>query len=226
MELKDINCSGFTFNPKEIGFVEKLQQASPLFKIDVKGLSTKRFLTYVTLMYDDKSELRRNISNLSSRKILAGLASGFVLDQNNHFPALVEDALIGKTIECARAAAEYCVLSQGFNATLLGNYQRIMIEVLALSHDPDKISVYVGMISKIQKEIESLENKILGGDESEIIRKALYQSSKQTSLNLHPEAIVAMIDKGSDLSEFNPHGDYKLQPLKYAGEYTPNDQVQ
>jgi hypothetical protein len=225
MNLSEIYTEGFYANPKSPDFVEKLEKVSDYFKVELpKGINKKRFLTFVSLMLDPNSELRKNIPSLPQRKTLAALCAGFTLDKDNRFPKEVEDVLLGSDPNAARIMGEYCMLSQGIDFLVYTAYVRIFSDVVAMSFNPDKAKDSVTLISKIKSEIDSIEQKIFAGDETDKMRKSLYLSSKSISLNIQPEDIVDRISRGDDLSDMNPYGDYKPNKLTYAGEDSPEDQ--
>ena len=225
MELKELFTEKFFANPKSPDFLTRLESSSDFFKAELpKSVNRKKLLTFVAIMYDPESELRRNISNLPQRKTLAALASGFVLDADNKFPKEIEDVLVGTNENVARMVSEYCYLSHGLDFVVFSTYTRIFADVIAMSFKQDKAKDSIALISKLKSEIEDVERKIFGGDEVQTMRRALYLSSKQVSLNLQMEDIVERLEKGGDLSDFNPYGDYKTNKLKYAGERIPEDE--
>ena len=224
MQLSELFTENFFKNPKFPNFVDQLESTSELFKTELpKGVSRKKLFTFISLMYDPASELRKNISNLPQRKTLAAIASGFTLNADNKFSEETENVLVGANQETARMMAEYCMLAQGMDFTAYTAYSRIFIELVSMSHKSTKKDTIM-LIGKVREETEKIEKKIFGGDEILQMKKALYLSSKSISLNLQMEDIIERMEKGDDLSEFNPYQDnYKPNPLKYAGEQLPQE---
>jgi hypothetical protein len=221
MDIKDVNTSAFTFDPKQKDFVEKIESASEYFKAELpKGVNRKRYFTYLCLLYDPQSEFRKTISVLPQRKVMCALTAGFELKPpDNKFSEEVEKVLVGEDLNAARMASEFCLIVQGMDMALYTFYARVFVELVAVSHSKgEKIKDIVTVISKVKQETESLEKKILGEENSLQLRKALYLSSKSISLNLQMEDIVERIAKGDDLSEFSPYGNYKPEKIRYAGE--------
>lgn len=218
--LQDVDTSSFSFDPKQKNFVEKLESSSEYFKAELpKGVNKKKYFTYLSLLYEPKSELRRTISVLPQRKVMCALTAGFELKPpDNKFSEEVENVLIGADMNAARMASEYCLIVQGMDMALYTFYARVFVELVAISHDKSRVKDVVNIISKVKKETESLETKILGEENSPQLRKALYLSSKSISLNLQMEDIVERIAKGDDLAEFSPYGNYKPEKIRYAGE--------
>ena len=225
MNLDEINTEKFFYDPKDKDFVENLQKASDVFSGDLGEVSRKKTLTYTALMYDFHSELRKNISVVPQRRMLAALAAGFKLNNENRFSKTLEDVVCGANPVAARMAAEYCLLSQGNDYMAYTFYQRVFTEIVS-SNDSKSFKDIVPLIAKIRSEIEAIENKMLGGDDTLNMRKAIYLSSKQIRLNLQMEDIVDRLISGDDLQEFNPYPDnYIPNKLTYAGEGVPEQQV-
>lgn len=221
MQLSEFYTDKFYANPKDKNFVEQLEKASDVFKVDIKNVNKKKLFTYIALMYDLASEARRNISQLNQRKLICALAAGFQLNSDNKFNEYIENVLCGANVEAARMMTEYCMLSQGMDFTAYTAYSRIFTELVAQSHQKTAKDT-VTLIGTVRKEISNLEDKIFGGDEITNMRKSLYITSKSVSLNLQMEDIIDRIAKGDDLSDFNPYpAQYKPQKLKYAGDYIP-----
>jgi hypothetical protein len=223
MLLSDLFTENFFANPKSPNFVEQLESASEFFKAELpKNVNRKKMFTFVALMYDPASELRKNIANLPQRKTLSAITSGFALNSDNKFSEEMENVLIGKCIEVNRMIAEYCLLAQNMDFTAYTAYTRIFIELVAMSHQSTKKDTIL-LIGNVRGEIEKIERKMFAGDEAEAMRKQLYLASKSISLNLQMEDIVERIEKGDLLAEFNPYGDYQPNKLTYAGDEIPKE---
>lgn len=220
MNLNELYTESFFKNPKSPNFVEQLESASEFFKAELpKGVNRKKVLTFISIMYDPASELRKNVSNLAQRKTLAALASGFSLDADNKFPKEIEDVLVGADANVARMIAEYCYLSHGLDFIVYTSYNRIFTEVIAMSFKQDKAKDSIALIGKLKSEIEEVERKIFGGDEVLLMRKALYLSSKKMSIGLQMEDIIDRIEKGENLDDLNPYpNNYTTAPLKFVGD--------
>ncbi len=220
MNLNELYTESFFKNPKSPNFVEQLESASEFFKAELpKGVNRKKVLTFISIMYDPASELRKNVSNLAQRKTLAALASGFSLDSGNKFPKEIEDVLVGVDANVARMIAEYCYLSHGLDFIVYTSYNRIFTEVIAMSFKQDKAKDSIALIGKLKSEIEEVERKIFGGDEVLLMRKALYLSSKKMSIGLQMEDIIDRIEKGENLDDLNPYpNNYTTAPLKFVGD--------
>jgi hypothetical protein len=222
-QLTEFYTEKFYANPKSKNFVEQLEKASEVFKVELKNVNKKKFLTYAVLMYDLSSEARRNISQLNQRKFICAVAAGFQLGADNKFSPEVEDALCGANLDAARMCAEYCLLSQSADYVSYTWYIRVFMESISQSQQKSKKDD-VALIGKLREEITKLESKIYGGDEVQEMRRSLYLSSKSVSLNLQMEDIIDRIAKGEDLEDFNPYPqNYKPGKLTYAGETAPEE---
>ena len=218
MDLKEFSTERCLYNPKQPDFVQKMEAASEVFREKLPSeITKKRFFTFIVLMLDPNSELRKNISSLPQRKTLAAMVSGFQLT-DNRFSPIVESCIVGENDIAAKMMAEYCVLSGGVNFLIYTSYVRILTDVVAASFKADKAKDSVATISKLKQEIEESERKLFGGDEIANMKQALYLSSKQISLNLRPEDVIEKMEKGELLTDFNPYGTYIPNKLTYAGE--------
>ena len=225
LSIKDVDTSKFTFNPADDDFVEKVEASGEIFKKDIPNVNKKKLFGYLVLMYDPNSELRRTISVLPHRKMMAALAAGFALNpKTNKFSDEVENALSGANMDVNRMAAELEVIIGGLDILAHSAYTRIFIELVAASNNKDKAKDLVPLIAKVRNEIDILEKKILGGDEVSLMKKALYLSSRKVGLNIRMEDIVERLEKGDDLADFNEYPDnYRPQKLTYAGEGSSQD---
>jgi hypothetical protein len=225
MTIKDVDTTKFVYNPNATDFVEKLTSVSEYFKPEIKNVNKRKLLTYICLMYDPQSELRKTISVLPHRKMMCALTAGFVLNpRTNKFNEEIENMLAGGDMDANRMMAEYCLLSMGMDYMAYTAYARIFVDLVAMSSVQDKITNLVPLIAKVRTEVDVLERKIFGGDEVSDMKRALYQTSKQVSLNLRMEDIVSRIEKGDDLADFNEFPDnYIPKPLRYAGKEISNE---
>jgi hypothetical protein len=226
--LQDYRTDQFYIDVKQEGFVEKFEQASEVFQAKIpREIHRGKLFTYIALLLDPKSELRKSISTLPQRKFVAAITAGFVLNpEKNKFNEEIEKALAGGNPEVNRMCAEYCFLVGGTDYLVYTTYSRILMEVTAMSQEGKAYKDNIAIIGKVHEEINKLEGKLFGGDEVSDMRKALYLSSKQVKLNLQMEDIVDRLANGDDLSEFNPYPEnYKPNKLKYAGESEPDEQV-
>ena len=73
MQLKDIDTRKFLINPKQKGFESMMLALSPVFHFKIDKVSRKKALTYLTLMYDKNSEIRRDVGEYAQRKYIASL---------------------------------------------------------------------------------------------------------------------------------------------------------
>ena len=80
MELKHITTTKFIADPKKGGFVRQMTDLNPVF--DIRIVDKRKWLTYLTLMYDPRSEIRRNVRDYMNRKYDAAIISGSVTKLN------------------------------------------------------------------------------------------------------------------------------------------------
>lgn len=225
MDIKNLDTSRFAYNPKDPDFVQKLESMSDYFKVKIPKIPPKKYFTYLALLLDPASELRKTITTLHQRKVMAALTAGFTLNEENRFPKEVEDVLIGENLDAARMASEFCVLVGGTDLLVHATFSRIFVELMSGSTKDTTLKDRIANITNIKKQLDSLEEKIFGGVESAALRKSLYLSSKSISLGLQVEDIVERIINGEDLGDLNPFpNNYKPDPITYAGQTAPEEE--
>jgi len=225
MELQNLSTDRFVYNPKNPDFVQKLDAISEFFRVKIPKIPPKKYFTYLAILYDPSSELRKTITVLPQRKVMAALTAGFTLNEENKFPKEVEDVLIGENLDAARMASEFCILVGGTDLLVHAMFTRIFVELVSATNTKDALKDRITLITNLKKEIDKLEEKIFGGTEIETMRRSLYLSSKSISLGLQMEDIVENLLNGGDLAELNPFpNNYKPEPIVYAGQTAPEEE--
>ena len=151
LSIKDVDTTKFTFRSPNDDFVEKIESFGEIFKKDIPNVNKKKLFGYLVLMYDPNSELRRTISVLPHRKMMAALAAGFSLNpKTNKFSEEVEVVLSGGNTDANHMIAELCMIVGGLDFTALSAYQRIFVELIAASNNKDKAKDLIPLIAKVR----------------------------------------------------------------------------
>lgn len=221
MELKHINTKSFLFDPKSEDFEERMLSRSSIF--DLKK-HRKKYLTYIALMYDIQSELRRNNKDYNNRKFEAGKIAGFELE-NGRFNKDVEDTLLGEDDNFNKAVIQMVYYSFNNDYKLLfileEQYNKAMSEYSSKIVDFDEKSRK--LLTTMKEQIEEIENKIFGGTETINLRKALYSGIDATRSRLPRVENVLIEFEENGLIDYSPYPGYFPEKLKFVGDTLPID---
>lgn len=229
MTLDDINTSGFKFDPKSKTFQNDMETIEEFKFTKTQGLSKRKLLTYIALMCDPKSDIRKNFNHYGARKKNAALCAGFNIQNNDRFKSELEAILVGKVPEFNKAFIKYLSLSYDTHFVRLNLYQQlsyIMFEK-AYTGDVQAVKLIDILVEKQEKE----EAAILEGKESGLMIEELYKQAEQKKLGIKPEDIAYGLSKGKTFAEFSKYGkeygkDFlELGKLRFTGDEIPEKDV-
>lgn len=218
MDLKSVNTSKFLCDPKSKTFYKDMVAKSTVF-----DLGDERVLTYITLVYDTASEVRRNYKEYILRKIQAAETAGFSRDKGtNRFDKQVEDMLLGEISDVNRAIVQYVYFM------FSNDYKLLYVLEEKFNEATDQHSTLKsGFTSKDQKlltdmkdQIEELEAKIFGGAEVINLRKALYEGTDNARVRIRKENEMDQFEKDG-LDSWSPYPNYRPEKLKFVGDVIP-----
>lgn len=224
IDLNSIDTSRFYFfDPKDKMFLRNMEEIKQ-FRFNVKGLSSKKALTYITLMYDRNSELVRTIANYPRRKRIAVLASGFEMDEGGHFDNKVKDMLTGKIPEFNKAMIYYCCKQREPLVVRLAVLEHVQMDLArkALDEYDDRLHK---LSDEVANRIKEIREELFFGEETEDVIKAVYEEIDDMELGLEVENIVDKIS-GDGLKEFGDYTygrEYKKPEVKFAGAEIPKE---
>lgn len=221
--LDELDTSKFLVDPKSQTFNARLKKKHKNFMLELEaGLPEVRVLKYIALMYDPASELRNNIPHLPSRKRICAKAVGFEII-NRKFSQQVENMLCGEYKQVNRAIVSYCFLTNNIYVVAHSAYQDMYFRALSDSfqgYDKDTIK----NIQDLQDKLIKNEQMIFGGEEVMKLKEALYAFTSKIDNDIIPEKIVARLEKGDALNDFNPYPDgYIPNKITYAGVELPGE---
>ena len=222
MKLEDINTSKFLFDPKEKDFVSNMIKRSAAFDLEL-GINVKMLLTYVALVYDINSEIRRNARlDYSQRKVEGAITTGFSM-KNKRFAKDVERLLLGEDDSFNRAIVEYVCLSLNNDYKLLyvleENYNDMIKDhsnsVKKFTNNDRKL------LTEMSGQIKGLESLLFGGQEVMNARRALYEGTEAIRDRFRLEDAVEKQEKDG-LEDWNPFPGYTPDNLSFVGDVIPS----
>jgi acylphosphatase len=201
MELKNINTKSFLFDPKSEDFEIKMISKSKVF--DLKE-DRKKWLTYITLVYDVNSEIRKNYREYMQRKALSADISGFKRNKEDHFEDNVENCLLGEDDNFNKVVCEYS------KHIMDKDYKLLQLLINKYDLELDKQREALGSLKEkersnlngMKQDIEELVNKIYGGEESARFKRIFYEDIDRKLFNLLTDSYYLEIKnrKASDSS--------------------------
>lgn len=220
MVLEDLNTSKFLFDPKSYGFMSKLEKMDE-FKFDPpKGINKYYLCIYITLMCDPQSDIRRTYSHYGTRKRESALCAGFKLGKNERFTQALEDIFIGYNENFNKAFVKYLSLSYDPEFVRINIFQRLLYASLLKVSEGDQQAIKIA--DSLTDKLKSEEKHVFDGDESQNMRKELYQGSLLKELGIKPEDIAFKLSEGDALKEFSKYGiKYEVDEMKFLGDVKP-----
>lgn len=221
MKKSEYNFSKCLYHPSADGFLTSIQDIKE-FKDYSGALPKKKLFTWIVVMYDLESPLRKTIANYYERKKLAAEVAGWETMMNGEFAENVTNLLTGadesaNTLVVAYllqfSMPEYVQLIAFLNMSYA-----ITREIMNNQFDKDTDKTF----DRLTERIKSLTNEVFGSgqfDEVMAARKALYEMAEKERLKLTPENVVKMITNEGGLPEsMNPYNGYKPDKIKYVSD--------
>lgn len=227
MKRTDYDFKGCKWNPNAEGFLKSIQEITEFanFVPPAHGnvLTKKKVFTWIVIMFDINSPLRKTIPNYYDRKKLAAEIAGWEKLKNGEFQEEVTAVLLGQNEEINKLIVAYLMLFSMPEYTQLIAYLNIqyalMMEAMKQAFDKDTVKLLDDLTTKIKR----LTSEIYGSgqvDEVMLARKALYNMAEKERIRLNPENIVKIIQEEGQLpDDFNPHKKgYKPENLKFMSD--------
>jgi hypothetical protein len=200
MLLKDINTSKFVFDPKSKDFEEKV-----LLEVDSADLSKdrKKWFTYLSIVYDPASEIRRNHREYIQRKFIAAQIAGFELDESGRFSNKTEEKLLKQDRNFNKVVCNFCrvILNKDYELYEL-LIEKFNLEIRKRQDSGEPLDETGRKnLQAMKADIEELEIKIFGGEESVGLKDQLYNHLLEFLLDKYHQGIE--VHKNSDKSLSN-----------------------
>jgi hypothetical protein len=224
MTLDQVDTSRFLVDPKKKNFIDEMVKLSNIFDFSVRGIGHKKLLIYITLMYDMWSYFRRDVKSFPQRKYEAAVCAGFALKEDGTFDDKIERVLVGSDDDFNKAVVQYVSLHYNLEYAKLVIYEYNYYKLIHKSFSQfDDRGNMRKLIDDLSNDINALEVKIFGGEETMSARKALYEGTSRSRLNLRPEQMVEefAINK---LRHLSPWGNYDLSraaEVNFVGDSLP-----
>jgi hypothetical protein len=201
MKKEDINVKNFLFNPFDKKEFNKLRQYEEFVNIpeEYKGGS---IITYIILTYDLNSDIRKEYPLRAQQRFEAARLAGFKITLNE-FDRDVEEILIGANYDIDKACIKYVSLFGRSDWSILtGYYWQLDWELYYIrkgqgeKKNSDNLTV-------LQNNIEKCEKRLFSEEETETMRKALYDFIvKPQNVRPNPENMADMIENIKDPMTF------------------------
>ena len=217
MELKDVDTTGYLYDPKDRESYQKLLRFKE-FQEDIP-LNKDKIIQYIILMYDmSNDDVRTEYPYYPQRK--RELCRLVKLTRGEKMGESLENMLIGLMPEVNAMIVKYLSLFNNPELIMLSAYWEIFIELNKRQFSGQFDKNQIDYIKKINEDINHLTERLFRGKEETELRAELYKSLKDQTLGIKPEEIAEKISKGEDpLGDYTPYGnDYKPEPLKFLGD--------
>lgn len=219
MDKSELDLSLFLYSPFDKKTVTKLEQYDE-FKVDF-GVDKAKFISYVILLFDFNTPLRKEVQLFYRRKAEAAIMAGFKIAKGR-FDKEVEDMLIGENKECNIAISRYLSLfGLPEYMELMGLESMLAFEMqnaLKFSESQD-FQVTRKNMKELTERINELTLVLFGGKEALEARKALYEFTEKDRLRIRPEHIAEDLEAGKPILDgYNPYGEYKPSKLKFTNK--------
>jgi len=221
MNLKDLNTTKFLVDPNNQAFVRKMIALSHDFDFLIPRVDKKKALRWLVLMYDKNSYFRKDINNFLQRMYEAGVTAGFSRDGEGKFSKDVENFMIGENDDFNKAVTRYLIAQYNVEYVKLVaydfNYYKLY-KASIKSWDKDMKKLMDDMMD----DINELHEKLYGFDAPENMRKALYERTDASKLDIRPEAMAEKFMMNG-LIDLNQWGDYDLTQVgvNFVGDELP-----
>ncbi|MHA1676202.1 MAG: hypothetical protein ACTSU6_03400 [Candidatus Njordarchaeales archaeon] len=171
-----------------------------------------KIITYLILLYDPDSPLRREVPDWITRRKEAMIMAGYPVQKTGRFAEKVELVLENKNPDTLLMLMKLLRIFGSPDYTALIMYYHLFNATLQAQAMGtfDKPSVLIKAISDTLDKIKEQEHIVFGGQETLELKKALYKDIADDQSNVKVENIAELLSKGDDLGSFNPYGKYDV----------------
>ena len=210
--------NGMLFNPNDNDLVEKLSVYGEFSKNETDyGLDRLKLFRYIVMMYDMLSPMRLEYPDFWERKKVSALNAGFKVNKKGYFDEIIEKMLLGENDYVNQAVTKYVMLHGVPEYSALVAYQAgLYFETLKVQRGTitPNITKNIDMLSA---KIRLLTEQIYGGSETINAKRALYSGIEKDRFPL-PDDVVKRLNEGDKLEDYNPYGNYEVEPIKFMGD--------
>ncbi|MFW5944761.1 MAG: hypothetical protein ACOCTU_05820 [Bacteroidota bacterium] len=208
MELKDLeDFSPFLYDPSRQYTLEQLKKSHMDFQASLpegpERLPNNRakVLRYIILVYDMNSPLRRMFPSFLNRKKEAAIMAGFKLDKKTRrFNQEVEDIISGYDKGVNKMIVRYVMYFYNHKYLQLVVFNEVMGQLALQKMGTTKITgTDMKAFTDMGKSIESLNQEIFGGDETQNVKKELHRLLEEEVEDLRPDIMAQEIHNNPEL---------------------------
>lgn len=222
MKLESFDLSRCLLNPNSSTMLKDAEKHPEFCKELSYRMSRKAVLTYIVLMFDQMSPLRKEIRSLPARKGVSMQMAGFKTDSKGRFEPHVEKILEGKNQDVNAMIVKYLVLQNSPKFVQLIAYESLYFYEIAKIQNGayGKTIDVIRSVDSLASSIDKLTEEVVGGSgEAEPILAAIYQEVTK-DLNISPEAISNYISECGDVPpEWNEYNEWREKDGKLMDEY-------
>lgn len=215
MKKENIDTRVLMFDPWDENTPSRLEEHDE-FKQQF-GVDKKKVVAYIILVYDLKTQLRKEYPFFNQRKVVAAELAGFPKKKDGKFMADFENILTGKNEKVNKAISKYIRLFYNPKYLMLVYYWSILsleFENINNKKESSDFKNTIANIEKLEAKINECEEFLYGGPEQRDIVQALYEEVEKENLRLKPENI-AMAEDVDELIGEGPYESYKPERLRY-----------
>ena len=225
----DVDTSGLMFDPNKPSFFDDICREIKEFG-DYENphaphvLSRVRIFSWVVLMYDMHSPIRREIKDLYKRKIYAGTLVGLNSNKiSGKYKEWVEKMLIGADKKVNKLVAKYIshFASQEYMQMIAhAEIQSRMLEKIISGKATKETQIMFDTSVKTLKELTGIIYGTGERDEVYDARKALYKQVSSDLSDMRMERIATQMSKGENMDALNNPYDEGYEPgdIHFAGD--------
>ncbi|HEX9826282.1 MAG TPA: hypothetical protein VGA80_06755, partial [Flavobacteriaceae bacterium] len=126
MKLETLDLSGCLYDPRKSSLLNDISIHKEFAHPLSYNIPRKAMVTYIVLIYDVASPLRREIRDLGARKLMALELAGFSPEKNARFKRHIELLLEGKNQEVTAMIVKYLTLLNDPTWTRLCIYEQML----------------------------------------------------------------------------------------------------
>lgn len=202
MQLSDLDCSVFKYDPTKDHSLRKLEESHKDFQLPLGDNDPyrRRILKYIILYYDIATPLRVMFSNDLRRKIEAYMLAFKVKKREKKLPRFIEEILIGQNWVVNTMIIRYVMLFYNDDYLRLMVFREMYGQISRKKIEGEDVKPSdITTINELNSNIKSLQRSIFGGDESMQLKEALYKVIEEEHFNLQPDLIAKELAKSPDI---------------------------
>ena len=213
-------------DPDAENFVKNFKALHPNIskvKMVLGKITEESFYRYVVLTYDKNSPFVIRYKDWAQRRNETAKHSKFPR-ASNKWDAEVENILLGFNPQANKVILEYLFLQNDIMFTQYQAYQALYKRQVKASleevyENPGHYEKLKKNIDSLATELRGLETAIFHGNESNELRKALYDFASKISTDFRPEEIAERKEEKEEVVDTSPYPDgYKPEEMSFVGD--------